>query len=104
MATKPVKKKLDLRKKGGSMQYLLVILAIGIALMLFGSFFSSDPPSNNEEALPALTDQENESEDSQVVLGGKDSSEPSSVIEYEHYYENKLKEALEDGYGISDVI
>lgn len=95
------KKKQGSHKKGGSIRYLLIILAVGVALMVFGNFFSSDSSKDKQPALTASTEEENE--DVQETSGGKNSSGPSSIVEYEHFYENQLKEALEDAYGITDI-
>jgi stage III sporulation protein AG len=91
------KKKDGPPKKGVSFQYVAVILGLGIALMLFGSFFSSGS-SDKQKSVTAS----NQTKETQSVAGQNDSSSPSSVIEYEHYYEDQLKEALEDVYGVSD--
>lgn len=92
------KKKDGPQKKGVSFQYVAVILGLGIALMLFGNFFSSGSSDKQKSVTTS-----NETQETQAVVGHKDSSSPSSVIEYEHYYEDQLKEALEDVYGVSDV-
>lgn len=97
-----LKKKSGSHKKGGSMQYLIIILAIGVVLMVFGNLFSSHSNKDKQPSLTAST-QEKDQDDSTETLGSSQDSGPSSIVAYEHFYEKQLKEALEDAYGISDV-
>lgn len=94
------KKKDGPEKKGISIQYVAVILGLGIALMLFGTFFSGGGGSSKKDTF--ATAQQQSKEDAQSAFGRNDSG-PSSVIEYEDYYESQLKEMLEEMYGVSDV-
>lgn len=92
-------KKDSASKKGVSIQYVAIVLAIGIGLMVFGSFFPQGSSSKNQPAQTA-----NKNSTSQPALGKSNRSGPSTVIGYEHYYENQLKDALENVYGITGVI
>ncbi|HET7657291.1 MAG TPA: stage III sporulation protein AG [Bacillales bacterium] len=86
-------------KKGVSIRYVGVVLAIGIGLMLIGSFF---PNGDSKKHQAVVTAKQNEPD--QSTFGQSNRSGPSSVIEYEHYYANELKDALENVYGVSGVI
>lgn len=92
------------KKKKVSMRYLLLIVSLGVALMLIDSLFSSGKEQQTVPVSVANEEAETEptKEDSQSALGQNESS-PSSVIEYQDYYADQLKEALEDMYGVTDV-
>lgn len=95
------KKKQSSLKKNGSLPYLLIILAIGVVLMVFGNIFSTDSSSEQPSTLTATTNDENK--DTKETLGGNKTSGPSSIVEYERFYASQLKGALEDAYGMSNV-
>lgn len=84
--------------KGVSIQYVVIVMAIGIGLMVFGSFI----PGNASKKQQAVRTAKKAST-SQPTLD-KNRSGPSSAIDYEHYYENQLRDALENVYGITGVI
>jgi stage III sporulation protein AG len=88
------------KKKNPSMQYLLIILSIGIVLMLLGNIFGPEK-TDQPEAQPASSD--GQTEQSKEVFKEKKSSSPSTMIEYAEYYENQLREILEDINGVGDV-
>ncbi|WP_078552921.1 stage III sporulation protein AG [Bacillus alkalicellulosilyticus] len=90
-------------KKGNQkMHYLVMILCVGAALMILGNFFSDDEPSSGTQ--PVFNETETTStSDEQAVFGQKDSSEPSTMKEYEVRYENQLKEVLDQIIGVSEV-
>lgn len=88
------------KKKSVSFRYVVAVLAFGVGLMLFGSFFTAHSPKKHQSVTAVKKDQHA----TETTLGHKNGSAPSSVIEYEHYYENQLKDALDNVYGISGVI
>ncbi|HET7579733.1 MAG TPA: stage III sporulation protein AG [Bacillales bacterium] len=91
-------KKKDSSKKGMSYRYIAIVLALGVALMVVGNFFSNGDPKK------AITATKINQPDAQSALGHHKDSGPSSMIEYEQYYENQLRDALENIYGVSSVI
>lgn len=95
------KKKDGPKNKGISFQYVAAVLALGVGLMLFGNFFGGHSSKKTQTA--AATAKQHQPS-AQATFGQKGGSAPSSVIEYEHYYENQLKQALDKVYGISNVI
>ncbi|HEU5141179.1 MAG TPA: stage III sporulation protein AG [Bacillales bacterium] len=101
--TQLFKKKDGPHKKGISLRYLVVILGVGIGLMLFGTFYSGSGSSGEKDKKTLASGQPQKHQDDTQSAFGKSESDPSSVIEYEEYYESQLKEMLEGIYGVSDV-
>ncbi|WP_070120713.1 stage III sporulation protein AG [Bacillus marinisedimentorum] len=82
-------------------RYLLVIAAVGAALMLAGNFLSeSGENAADTEPFPVLGAKEPEDKPAFGNGGGK---EPESITDYENRYENQLKETLQEITGVSDV-
>ncbi|HET7627503.1 MAG TPA: stage III sporulation protein AG [Bacillales bacterium] len=81
-----------------SYRYVILVLIVGVALMLFGSFQSKDS-GETKAVKTAVTP----ADGSESVIGKKNEASPSTPIEYEHYYEQQLEEAIEDVYGVTDV-
>ncbi|RBW70605.1 stage III sporulation protein AG [Bacillus taeanensis] len=83
------------KKKKFSYSYLVLALGIGVVFMMFGNGFSSP----QVEDIPAM---KAEAPQTQQAFAKK-ASEPSTMIEYENYYENQLREILEEIVGVSNV-
>jgi len=87
-------------EKAKKRHYVLLLFILGIAFMLVSNFLSEDPPSNEQ----SLTNQPlNDSDEDVAAFKQKDASDFSSIMEYEKYYEEQLKDALETIMGVSDV-
>lgn len=86
-------------KKKGSIQYVIMILCVGVALMILGNFFSSEEERPQSEAVFSSANEEENEE----VFGQKSSGEPLTMEDYEIRYENQLKEVLDQIIGVSDV-
>lgn len=89
-----------LHEKSGKIQYLLIVLVFGAAIMLLGNFLFKDV--NTDSVVPVLGKNEGK-EDSVETLGKNKSEENDLIRDYENYYETQLKEALEQIVGVSDV-
>ncbi|MGO4887107.1 stage III sporulation protein AG [Anaerobacillus sp. MEB173] len=98
--TKLFQKKEEGKGKIKSIHYLALVLCIGVALMILGNFFTNESGSN-QVAMPVFKD--DTSPDSEPVFGNKAQAEPYSMEDYEHRYENQLREVLEEIIGVSDV-
>ncbi|WP_033828447.1 stage III sporulation protein AG [Bacillus andreraoultii] len=80
--------------------YMMIILIVGISIMLFGNFMQKD---KNQSSNPvAVTSNTNEDEEAEV-FGSSKKSQPSTMRDYEEYYENQLKEAIESIVGVGDI-
>ncbi|WP_209123085.1 stage III sporulation protein AG [Alkalihalobacillus sp. BA299] len=86
-------------KKKNTIQYVIMILCVGVGLMILGNFIGEDnsaPPSE-----PVFNDDEDEK--AEPALGRNSSSGPMTMEDYEIRYENQLREVLEQMIGVSDV-
>lgn len=79
--------------------YIIIVFVIGLAIMLFSNFFSEN---HNQSSNPITVNTNNDQEED-IETFGKNVSEPSSMREYEEYYENQLKGAIETIAGVGDV-
>ncbi|MCH1626622.1 stage III sporulation protein AG [Ferdinandcohnia quinoae] len=86
-------------KKKNKNQYLLLVLAIGVAFMLLSNLFS-----NNEETPKVLPASAGESNNEEPAFGQKKDIQAQAISAYEDSYENALKEVLEAIVGVDDVI
>lgn len=82
------------------MNYLLIILAIGIAFMLISNLLPS--PNQNKEAVQVFGSSNTVDKDA-AVFGQKKTEGSNQIADYEAQYENQLKETLENVNGIEDV-
>ncbi|ERI08041.1 stage III sporulation protein AG [Aneurinibacillus aneurinilyticus] len=85
----------DGTKKLGKMQWLMVAGALGIGLMLMGSFYTFDKGTPSSPSPPAT-------EGEQAVFAQK-KQESYTMEEYEQMYEKKLREVLQTITGVGDV-
>jgi stage III sporulation protein AG len=83
------------KKKKFSYSYLVLALGIGVAFMMLSNSFSSP----TIESVPSI---KTEAPQTQQAFAKK-ASDPSTMIEYENYYENQLREILEEIVGVSNV-
>lgn len=84
-------------KRINTFQKLIVFAGIGAAIMIFSSFITSRQaavPMQSEDPQPA---------NEQPVFASKDKSTDMSMSDYESFYENQLKEILEEVIGIGEV-
>lgn len=89
----------DSNQKLTKKHYFIIALVLGIAFMLFGNFFNQS--NETRDPMPVST---NNDEDSNVeTFARSNGTQPSSMTEYEEYYERQLKEALEEIVGVEDV-
>lgn len=82
------------------MNYLLIVLAIGIAFMLISNLLPSH--TNTKSTVSVLGPSKSKEEDA-AVFGQKKSEDYSEIADYEAGYENQLKETLEHIIGVDDV-
>jgi len=78
--------------------YILILLVLGIAFMLFASLMSKSPSPSSQPVNANIDNQEDVE-----AFGNTQKSQPNSMIEYERYYENQLKDALETIVGVEEV-
>lgn len=83
-------------KKPTTLQYVLVILLVGIAFMLVSNVLSSNKP----ETMEAI---QNINQEQDVEVFKQKDSNNSSIRSFEEEYENHLKDALETMIGVDNV-
>ncbi|MCU9613837.1 stage III sporulation protein AG [Caldibacillus lycopersici] len=86
-------------QKLGKHHYILIALIIGIAFMLMSKFLSG----NQQSTDPMPVNSTNDAVEDVETLGKNSGSQPSSMMDYEVYYENQLKDPLEAIVGVDDV-
>lgn len=88
-------------KKKGKLPLPLIALGlfIGFALMLIGNFY----PKEEVQRLPSTAVFSNKEEKEDVPVFGSKASAPETMTDYEAYYENQLRDLLEQIVGVSDV-
>ena len=80
--------------------YVFVILAAGITFMMISNLLPKNQLSTSNANSAHSTEKPNET----VEVFGKEKNNPlSSMIDYEKYYENELKKALDSIVGVQDV-
>ncbi|MCD8502269.1 MAG: stage III sporulation protein AG [Bacillaceae bacterium] len=90
----------DKKKKNSKLQYVAVVLFVGVALMLFGSFSKSTSPS---EGMPVFKEEITKTDTISAFVNNKGEGHSDSMQDYEYQYEKQLKEALEQIAGVSEV-
>lgn len=84
-------------------KYILVLGVVGILLMVANQVFQGAPPEQSQSVMPTFQSKEDEGEGGDVEVFKQDSTEPVSMTDYEHRYENQLRETLEEIVGLSEV-
>lgn len=79
--------------------YFYVLIGLGIVIMLMSNLTSTFHPTNDESKADSGSDMIEEDEE---VLANRNSG-PSTIVEYENYYEAQIKEILSDVIGVSNV-
>jgi stage III sporulation protein AG len=82
-------------KKMGARQWLLVAVALGVTLMLFGSFAGTDQPQTGAPSSPVSSEEK--------AAFAEKKQESYTMEEYEEMYEKKLKEVLQTINGVGEV-
>lgn len=90
----------DDTQKFDKKHYIIIVFVIGIAIMLFSNFFSSQ---RNESSNPVPVTSDSKEAENAEVFGNSGKNQPSTMKDYEEYYENQLKEAIESIVGVDDV-
>ena len=85
-------------QKMTKIHYILIVFIVGVAIMLFSNFIS-----NQKSSAPVPVASDNGKHDDVETFSTKGSSQPSTMREYEEYYENQLKEAIGSLAGVEDV-
>lgn len=92
--------KSDKKKRSSPIQYLAIVLCVGLVLMIFSNFSNS----SSEDSLPVFKDEKDVNDEDVAVFGSKNSGdEPLTMRDYEYAYEKQLQESLEKVVGVSDV-
>lgn len=93
--------KADKKKRSSPIQYIAIVLFVGLALMIFSNFSKY---SNNQDSLPVFKDEKKVNVEDVSVFSNKDNDdEPFTMRDYEYAYEKQLRETLEKVVGVSDV-
>jgi stage III sporulation protein AG len=88
--------------KKGKYQYLIIVLAIGSAIMLGSNLFKKADSDQTQSDLPVFQNSSQQDEDV-PVFGSKKSGGNKTISDYENSYETQLKDALETILGVGDV-
>lgn len=89
------------KKRNGPIQYLAILLCVGLALMVFSNTFSK--PANDTEHVAVFKNESKSSNEDVPVFGSGKAETPTSMQDYEQMYEKQLTDALEQIVGVSDV-
>jgi stage III sporulation protein AG len=79
-------------------EYMILILIVGIAFMLFANFFKGNGTGEDDPQPVAAPP----GEDEEAFRSAKESSSVTMAV-YEDYYEEQLKESLEAIAGVDEV-
>lgn len=79
--------------------YFYILIGLGIVIMLMSNLTSTFHP--DPDGHPADSGTETFEEEEEV--SARRSSGPSTIVEYENYYETQIKEILSDVIGVSNV-
>ena len=77
--------------------YVIILLVLGVGLMVAGNFFKKDPSLESTAPVSRMEEENTE------TLGRSQPNQPSTMVDYERYYENQLKDALESVIGVGEV-
>lgn len=77
--------------------YFYILIGAGVIIMILSNVTSTFQPNNNEPAV------DSDSEASEEEVSANRSSSPSTIVEYEKYYESQMKEILSDVIGVTNV-
>lgn len=90
-------------KKNNKLQYFLILLLFGIAIMLISNIWSK---SQNDPSSTSVFNQQSEPKDVATFGTGSSKKQAKTMKDYEEQYENELKDALEqiDGVGKVNVV
>lgn len=84
-------------KKPNKLQYVLLLVVLGVIFMIMSNFFSHEDQS--QEELPVI----NHTQVEESAFKNDSENKPEGIKEFENLYENQLKEALEQIAGVDDV-
>ncbi|WP_461611401.1 stage III sporulation protein AG [Cytobacillus kochii] len=93
-------KEKDGEKKPGKVQYLMIVLLFGAAIMLISNIFFNNDQSDEVSVLNSESEQ---AEKEQEVFGHSKPQSANSIADYEKAYEAQIKEALDTIVGVDDV-
>lgn len=91
----------DKKKRSSPIQYLAILLCVGLALMLFSNFFSKS--NETQGSIPVFNNEAKQQSEDVAVFGKTTEENPSTMQDYEYAYEKQLRDALEQIVGVSDV-
>lgn len=94
-------KRLFSKESDKKVQYLIIVLLFGAAIMMISNFLLDDESTNS--SLPVLSSTD-EGEEDVETFGKKTAAGNEMISEYESRYETQLKDALEGIAGVSDVM
>lgn len=94
-------KRLFSKESDKKVQYLIIVLLFGAAIMMISNFLLDDESTNS--SLPVLSSTD-EGEEDVETFGKKTAAGNEMIAEYERRYETQLKDALEGIAGVSDVM
>jgi len=87
-------------KKNTKLQYFLILLLCGVAIMLISNIWSKN--QNDTSSTPVLN-QPNEQKDVATFGTGSSKKQAKTMKDYEEHYESELKDALEQIDGVGKV-
>ncbi|MED1607340.1 stage III sporulation protein AG [Cytobacillus kochii] len=93
-------KEKDGEKKPGKVQYLMIVLLFGAAIMLISNIFFNNDTSDEVSVFNSESEQ---TEKEQEVFGQSKPQSANSIADYEKEYEAQIKEALDTIVGVDDV-
>ncbi|MCT8138696.1 stage III sporulation protein AG [Anaerobacillus sp. CMMVII] len=88
------------KKRSSPLQYLAIVLCVGLALMIFSNF---SKPSSLQDSVPVFKEETKDTGEAVTVFTSKTGEDPVTMQDYEYTYEKQLRDALEEIVGVSDV-
>lgn len=85
-------------KKNNRLQYFLILLLFGIAIMLISNIWSKN---QNDNSTPVFT--QSSSPKDVATFGSNSSKQSKTMKDYEDQYESELKDALEQIDGVGKI-
>ncbi|QOY36074.1 stage III sporulation protein AG [Anaerobacillus isosaccharinicus] len=89
------------KKRSSPIQYLAIVMCVGLALMIFSNFSKT---SGIQESIPVFKEETKDTSEVVPVFTSKNSGDgPLTMQDYEYTYEKQLRDVLEQIVGVSDV-
>ncbi|WP_445490514.1 stage III sporulation protein AG [Niallia sp. 03133] len=87
-------------KKQGKVQYIIIVVLLGAAIMLVSNLFMKENSSSN---ISAFSNTSNTDNAAQETFGQKSGETSGGITNYEEAYKDQIKEAINHIVGVKDA-